>query len=45
MDAGMKSTADGVQWNLDDLYGNTKDAALDGDLDKALQRAQAFEKA
>jgi oligoendopeptidase F len=39
------SSADGVAWNLHDLYGGLDDAKIKADLAKALQRAQAFESA
>jgi oligoendopeptidase F len=39
------SSADGVAWNLNDLYRGVDDPALTRDLDSALQRAQAFEAA
>jgi oligoendopeptidase F len=37
------SSADGVAWDLSDLYRSLDDTALDRDLDTALQRARAFE--
>jgi oligoendopeptidase F len=39
------STADGVAWNLGDLYGEPDDPRLARDLDAALRRAEAFETA
>ncbi|MFN4261257.1 MAG: M3 family oligoendopeptidase [Gemmataceae bacterium] len=39
------STAQGVCWNLQDLYQHVEDAALQRDLETALKRAQAFESA
>jgi oligoendopeptidase F len=41
--ANPSSSADGIVWNLDDLYAD--DAAIGADLDAALKRAQAFESA
>jgi oligoendopeptidase F len=38
------SSADGVAWDLKDLYGGVEDHAIGRDLDEALRRAQAFEK-
>jgi oligoendopeptidase F len=38
------SSADGVAWNLGDLYSGIDDPKLNRDLDDALRRAQAFEK-
>jgi oligoendopeptidase F len=37
------STADGVAWDLGDLYAGPDDAAIDRDLDQAMQRAVRFE--
>jgi oligoendopeptidase F len=37
------SSADGVVWNLDDLYHGVDDPQISADLDAALKRAQAFE--
>ena len=37
------SSADGIAWNLDDLYDGPKDPALDADLNTALKRAKEFE--
>src|ERR1700686_3031775 len=39
------SSADGVRWNLNDLYGSVDDPRITHDLESALQRAQAFETA
>ncbi len=39
------SSADGVAWDLTDLYQGVDDPALARDLDSALKRAQAFEAA
>jgi oligoendopeptidase F len=39
------SSADGVAWNLDDLYTGPDDPAINADLAEALRRAQAFETA
>ena len=39
------STADGVAWNLNDLYLGVDDPAIGDDLEGALRRAQAFEAA
>ena len=39
------SSADGVAWNLSDLYASVDDPAIGRDLDTALKRAQAFESA
>jgi oligoendopeptidase F len=39
------SSADGVSWNLADLYGGAQDPMLTADLDEALRRAAAFEAA
>jgi oligoendopeptidase F len=39
------SSADGVAWDLSDLYGGVDDPRLTGDLDTAHQRAEAFEAA
>jgi oligoendopeptidase F len=41
--AKPSSSADGVEWNLSDLYGGVDDSAIPGDLETALQRARAFE--
>jgi oligoendopeptidase F len=40
-----KNSAAGVAWDLGDLYQGVDDPQLGRDLDSALQRAQAFEKA
>jgi oligoendopeptidase F len=37
------SSADGVTWNLDDLYRGADDPLIEQDLHKALERAQQFE--
>ena len=39
------SSADGVAWDLSDLYGGVDDPQINRDLETALQRAQAFEAA
>jgi oligoendopeptidase F len=39
------SSADGVAWDLSDLYASADDPALERDLREALARAQTFEKA
>jgi oligoendopeptidase F len=39
------SSADGVAWDLGDLYAGPDDPRLTADLDEALRRAQAFEAA
>jgi oligoendopeptidase F len=39
------SSADGVSWDLSDLYSGVEDPQLTNDLDTALKRAQAFEAA
>jgi oligoendopeptidase F len=39
------SSADGVAWNLSDLYRGTDDPGLSRDLDAAQKRAESFEKA
>jgi oligoendopeptidase F len=39
------SSADGVCWDLGDLYRGVDDPALNGDLESARRRAEAFEKA
>jgi oligoendopeptidase F len=39
------SSADGVAWDLRDLYGGVDDPRIGRDLDEALRRAQAFEAA
>ncbi len=39
------SSADGVSWNLGDLYDGVDDPAIGRDLDEALRRARAFETA
>jgi oligoendopeptidase F len=39
------SSADGVQWDLGDLYAGVDDPRITADLDTALQRARAFENA
>jgi oligoendopeptidase F len=39
------SSADGVAWDLSDLYQNVDDPRLTADLEAALRRAQAFEPA
>jgi oligoendopeptidase F len=41
----QSSSADGVSWDLGDLYRGVDDPALTRDLESALGRAQAFEKA
>src|SRR3954471_15523096 len=41
--ARQTSSADGIAWRLDDLYFGVDDAKISADLDKALERAQAFE--
>jgi oligoendopeptidase F len=43
--ARPSSSADGVRWDLDDLYHGVDDPRIQGDLDAAQQRAQAFETA
>jgi oligoendopeptidase F len=43
-DKQHSSTADGVRWNLNDLYKSPDDPSLNRDLEAALARAQAFEK-
>jgi oligoendopeptidase F len=40
----QSSSADGVRWNLGDLYESVDDPKIGRDLDAALARAQAFEK-
>src|SRR5271156_2380678 len=37
------SSAAGVDWNLKELYQNADDPQINGDLETALGRAQAFE--
>ena len=37
------SSADGVSWDLEDLYSGPDDPRIDRDLDGALDRAKAFE--
>jgi oligoendopeptidase F len=39
------SSADGITWDLSDLYAGVDDPRLTHDLDEALRRAQAFEAA
>src|SRR6185369_6164851 len=39
------SSADGVAWNLNDLYSGLEDDRITQDLDKAMSRAEAFEAA
>lgn len=39
----QSSSADGVAWNLGDLYRGVDDPAIDRDLTTALERAQRFE--
>ena len=39
------SSAAGIAWNLQDLYGDLTDPRIDNDLEAALARAQAFETA
>jgi oligoendopeptidase F len=39
------SSADGISWDLSDLYGSLQDSRITADLDSAMSRAQAFEKA
>lgn len=41
--ARQTSSADGVAWELKDLYAGLDDPALNRDLETALKRAQAFE--
>ncbi|MFO0910115.1 MAG: M3 family oligoendopeptidase [Isosphaeraceae bacterium] len=43
--AAPTSSADGVAWDLSDLYQGPDDPRIEGDLDSALRRAQAFEAA
>jgi oligoendopeptidase F len=43
--AAPASSADGVAWDLGDLYAGVDDPRIDQDLHAALQRAQAFETA
>jgi oligoendopeptidase F len=43
--AQMTSSADGVAWDLGDLYSGPDDPRLARDLDEALRRAEAFEAA
>src|SRR5438105_2585959 len=40
-----RSSADGVVWDLGDLYAGVDDPRIQQDLDGAMQRAQAFESA
>src|SRR5262245_16292630 len=37
------SSADGVSWDLSDLYGGVDDPRVDGDLEAAGRRARSFE--
>jgi oligoendopeptidase F len=39
------SSADGVSWDLDDLYRGPEDPRLQNDMDASLRRAEAFESA
>jgi oligoendopeptidase F len=39
------SSADGISWDLGDLYGGVEDQRISADLDAALARARAFESA
>ena len=39
----LRSSAEGVAWNLSDLYSGVDDPAIGRDLDTALKRAQIFE--
>jgi oligoendopeptidase F len=41
--AAQTSSADGICWELSDLYDGPDDPAIEGDLDAALARARAFE--
>jgi oligoendopeptidase F len=41
--ARQSSSADGVTWNLDDLYRGVDDPQIERDLSEALRRAQTFE--
>ncbi len=41
--AAQTSSADGICWDLSDLYSGPDDPAIEGDLDAALARARAFE--
>jgi oligoendopeptidase F len=41
----MTSSADGVAWDLKDLYAGVDDPRIDADLDEAQKRAEKFEKA
>jgi oligoendopeptidase F len=43
--AEKRSSADGVTWDLTDLYAGADDPRINQDLDAALQRAQSFETA
>ena len=42
-DRSRSSSAEGVAWNLADLYGGTQDRSIEADLNAALSLAQAFE--
>lgn len=42
-EATPASSADGVAWDLSDLYSGPEDPRIDQDLEGALRRAQAFE--
>src|SRR5262245_33553062 len=41
--ASTASSADGVAWDLNDLYAGLDDPAIERDLQAALRRAQTFE--
>ncbi len=45
LNARPRSSAEGVSWDLADLYAGADDAKIGRDLDVALKRAQAFESA
>jgi oligoendopeptidase F len=43
--AEQKNSAEGVRWNLKDIYKDIKDPQVDKDIAESMRRAQAFEKA
>ncbi|MHC5538393.1 M3 family oligoendopeptidase [Singulisphaera rosea] len=43
MTEGTASSAEGIAWDLSDLYSGPEDPGIERDLDEALRRAQAFE--
>ena len=42
--AAKKSGAEGIRWDLSDLYSGLNDKKIERDLDNLLRRSKAFEK-